>query len=461
MEMKEYQNALAASLESRLAFLEKTQFPKLKDEFRTFHEAFTAIYKMMIQKRLIHEDPYKHETRVVEIAIPPVINPDGDKVDQLTMNLSAYDNQLDFLVNFCQFSTDFLTLDNIKRILALVKYIDWTRFTQNTNGSTTKVVVDVVSQVRTGGDPLSVNVLNEALSKLNNCTGSIMGYLKEAAGFNRESYKLKLRQNITGNLQSGEATLDHIKKKFSGAMSGRPFYPDLVEEVIKEDFSPSGEKLREAILKQLGVPENKPKAVKAPVSFKLTLLDGLMVIGSVAVSLSDIAPRLDDNNLIFQNRKQSFFDKLKAALKQMMNKEPEPVIYEIEYIDTVKGIPVKEKVNFNVFRIDLDKKIRTFSSLGGRGGASNRLEAMEEKQLMGILEKAVREAQNAHKTLTGLDEFFKTEAPREARDKIKGIKPELGAIKNAIIKANQKRHEYSAQLEEEEQLKRLGINTVS
>jgi hypothetical protein len=160
MDVKEYQNALSASLENRRAFLEKTQFPKLKEEFRTFLVSFQSIYKLLIQKRLIHEDPYKHEAKVGEIIIPPAIVSDGDRVDQLTMNLSAYDNQLDFLVNFSQFSVDYLTMETIKRILNLVKYIDWVRFTQDTQSSTTKAVVDVVTQARTGGDPLSVTLLN-------------------------------------------------------------------------------------------------------------------------------------------------------------------------------------------------------------------------------------------------------------------------------------------------------------
>jgi hypothetical protein len=183
-----------------------------------------------------------------------------------------------------------------------------------------------------------------------------------------------------------------------------------------------------------------------------------MILSSVAVALSDLASRLDENNNVFQNRKQGFLEQLKAAFRQMLHKAPDPVIYEIEYIDTVKGIPVREKINFGLFRTELDRKIRTFAALGGRGGVSSRLDAMAESQLLTLLEKAVRDAQSVHKILAGLDEYFKA-APPEIREKIKGIKPELATIKNAIIKANQKRHEYSAQLEEAEQLKRLGITT--
>jgi hypothetical protein len=87
------------------------------------------------------------------------------------------------------------------------------------------------------------------------------------------------------------------------------------------------------------------------------------------------------------------------------------------------------------------------------------MQSMTDEQLMGMLEKNLRDVQTIHKILSALDDFFKVEAGREDRNKIKGIKPELGVMKNAIVKANQRRHDYSAQKEEEEQMKKLGIGT--
>ncbi|MDR1507352.1 MAG: hypothetical protein LBI67_09660 [Treponema sp.] len=458
MDSKEYQDALAAAVETRRLWLEKTEFHKLKDQCRAFHNAFSTVYSQLIQKRLIREDPYKQEAKAGEIKVPDPVSSDGDKTEQLTVCLSAYDNQLDFLVNFSQFSVEFLTLENIKRIIALIRYIDWTKFTMDTQNPTTKVLVDITIQARTGGDPLSGRVIGDALNALDKASAAIMGCLREAAYFDRESYKLELRRNLTGAMKSGEAAPENIRKKFHAAMPGEPFYPDLVEEVLKEDFTPGGEKIRETVLKQLAVPENRPKAVKQEVSFKMTLLDGCVIISTVALTLNDIIPKLDENSLLLQNRKNGFFDQLKTAFRQMFHKAPDPVIYDIEYIDTAKGIPVQEKIDYNVFRADLDHKIRNFSALGGRGGTSSRLETMNESQLLPYLEKAIRDAQILYRTLTGLDEYFKAQASRELRDKVKGIKPELATVKNAFIKANQKRHEYSAQVEEEEQLKRLGIS---
>ncbi|MDR0598712.1 MAG: hypothetical protein LBG84_01340 [Treponema sp.] len=455
MNRAEYQKALEEALNARAEWLEKNELPKFKDEFRVFHNSFTCLYRVLLQKKLINEDPYKQEAKVGEITIPRPISLEGDRMDQLTMNLSAYDNQLDFLVNFFPFSVDTLNLENIKRVLGILKYIDWTRFNMDAPTSTTKAVVDVVNQTRVGGlDSLTANTVNEALDRLNKGTGVIMGFLKNVTAFNRESYKLELRRTITGSMNS--ATVEEIKKKCP-AKPGKPFYPDLAEELIKEDFSSSGEKLRDEALKQLAIPETKPKTIKKEVSFKTTLLEGLVIIGSIAAALGESVPRLDENSQLFQNRKRGLLEKLTLVFKQMINKEPEPAIYEIEYADNGKGTPAKEKLNFDTFRTEVDKKLRAFASLSGRGSAV-KLEAMEEKQLAALLEKTIREAQALHKVLTGLDDYFKAEAPRESRDKIRGIKPELGTMKNAIIRANQKRHEYNAQVEEGEQLKKLGIN---
>jgi hypothetical protein len=76
------------------------------------------------------------------------------------------------------------------------------------------------------------------------------------------------------------------------------------------------------------------------------------------------------------------------------------------------------------------------------------------------LEKNVNEVQTFHKTLTALDDFFKANVVPEDRDKIKGIKPELSALKNTFVKANQIKYDYTAQKEQEDQMKRLGFNSA-
>jgi hypothetical protein len=130
----------------------------------------------------------------------------------------------------------------------------------------------------------------------------------------------------------------------------------------------------------------------------------------------------------------------------------------VEYLDPIKGVPVKEKVDFAQFRGEMDRKTRTLTALASRSGpAFNKMQSMAEDQLLGMLERNIRDAQTMHKILGALDDFFKLETDKEERDKVKGVKPELAVMKNAIVRANQRRHEFSAQKEEEEQMKKLGI----
>jgi hypothetical protein len=233
----------------------------------------------------------------------------------------------------------------------------------------------------------------------------------------------------------------------------------LAEEVIREDYSRDGEIIREKILKQFSVSAEKPKEIKPEISYKSFLIEGLFAIGSVSAMLSDIIPKLDENVEILENSHKSFFQKVKHLFQQMLNKGPKAQIYNIEYVDSVRQVQVKEKLNFTVFHTELERKAKVLFNISTKGMAVSKLEGMEESQLLGLLEKNIRDIQTIHRFLGALDEYFKAAADQEDRGKIKGIKPELSTMKNALIKANQKRYEYNAQKEEEEQFKKLGITS--
>ena len=243
-------------------------------------------------------------------------------------------------------------------------------------------------------------------------------------------------------------------------LPGQPFYKELMEEIIKEDYSEGGQELRDNVLNALRVVDDKPKTAKPAVDFKAFLLDGIQVIGNASTTLGEIVVKFDENQAIMESRKKSFMEKIKELIRQITNAEPEEVIYTVEYLDATKGIPVKEKLNFHQFRDDLDKKTRLLSSLA-RGPAYTKLTALAEDQIIVYLERYIKEMQTLHRTITSLDEFFKTNVDPTDRERIKGVKPELSALKNSYVKANQLRYEYSAQKEVEEQMKRLGVNPAN
>jgi hypothetical protein len=453
-----YQNKLSEALAARKDWLEQSELGKLKDELRAYQSSFSSLYTIYLKKGLINEDPYKQEAKIGELEVPDMGGfSEAERLEQLSIRLSNFDNQLDFLVNFYQFAVEFLNLDRIKRILTLIRYIDWVHLTPDSHSPNTKAVAEITIQSKVGVDAIALSVIGESLTTLAKSTAAVMPLLKELADYNRELYKFEVRA-VTAGMQGQEATVPNIKKKCAAALPGKPFYPDLIEEIIKEDYSKEGPALREAVLKSLMVVETKPQKVKAEISYKTTLVEGLQVLGSIAAALGEIGLKLDENETLFSNRKKGFWEKFRTLMQQMMNKEPEEVVYDIEYMDSAKGIPVRNKLNFHHFRGDMDRKSRIFNNLASHGPARAKLQAMTEEQLNNLLEKSIHEAQAMHRTLSALDEYFKSKASHEERDRVKGIKPELAAVKNAFVRANQLRHEYSAQKEEEEQMKRLGIS---
>jgi hypothetical protein len=455
---QDYRTSLSKALEKRREWLEKTELVKLKDELRNYQSSFSSLYTIYLKKGLINEDPYKQEVKIGELEVPET-GPfaDSDGTDQLSIRLSNYDNQLDFLVNFYQFGVDFLTLDRIKRIIGLVRYIDWIHLSPDATNANTKAVAGITAQSKSGVDPIALSVIGGSLTNLSKSTPLIMGILKNLTQYHRESYKLEVR-NALGDMGAPEANPANIRKKIAAAMPGKPFYQELVEEIIREDFSGDGPAIRESVLKSLEVEDSKPKAVKPKASFKSILMEGVHTIGSANAALTEIAVKIDENELLLENQKKGFWEKVKQLLQQMTQKEPDEVVYELSYMDATKGAMVREKLNYHLFRDELGRKTRGLANLGSHGAAQGKLDAMSEDQLTAFLEKTIRDVQTLHRTLGALDEFFKTQVPKEDREKVKGIKPELATIKNAIVRANQNRYEYSTRKEEEEQMKRLGIN---
>ncbi len=452
-----YIDTLQQTLIARKDWLEKTEVVKLKDELRIYQISFASLYNIYLKKKVIDEDPYKQDTKINEIEAPDTsVIPEARKVEQLSIRLSNFDNQLDYLVNFYQLSVDYLNLDRIKRIVGLIRYIDWVSLTPDSQSPMTKMVSEITSHAKTGVDPLTLSIIGESLSKLSKTTASSMTILKDLNIYYRETYKLNVRQSVTKDMSAGEATLEHIKKKMHTEMPGSPFYKELIDEIIKEDYSESSMDLRDTVLNTLRVVDNtKQKAQKAVVNFKAILLDGIVVIGGATKSITEIIAKLQENQSVLESRKKTFFEAVKELIRQITNAEPEEVIYNVESLDPTKGIPVKERVNFHQLMDELDKKNKILASFV-HGPAYNKLSNMTEEQIIGYLEKNVKDMQTYHRILTSLDDFFKANVQPDARNKIKGIKPELSQLKNTFIKANQLRYEYSAQMEADEQMKRLG-----
>jgi hypothetical protein len=461
----------AQQLEERLDAqrdkLNQNELAKLKDTFKLFQSAFVGMNAILHKKGVLGEDPYKYDLKISDVTTPserPFA--ESDKADQMTVRVSQYESYLDFLNNYYQFSCDFLTMGRIKRLLALVKYFNWAQFVETSTQLNTKALAEIASLVKKGTDELSAGLIADAVNQLDKASREILGYLKVLTDYQKERYKLGLRQivmpglPIDADLAIGrrEEAIKIVKRKFAEVSSEQPFYPELVEQVLLEDFSSDGPKLREELLKRLAVSEQKKVSNIQEKSFKSVLVDGTRALSAASFALEEAVSKLQDDSAILSSIDQGLGARLKRMIRKLFSPEDKGLVYQVQFADPVTGSRTTEALDFGQFTEETSKKARVLASFAQRNGTSaKRLEGMNDEQAYKFLQRNIEEIQRTLRILAALEEFFKAEVPEEAKARVKLVRTEITTIKGAVIKANQKKHEYVAQREEQEQMRRLGI----
>lgn len=467
-ENSDFFQSLETALQNYRNSLEKNELRQLKEQFRFFHQSFQSLYDILIRKGLLVEDPYKDELKISEVTTPPS-GPmkESEKKDVISQRLSVYDSILEFLNNYYQFNLDYITLPNVKQLVDIVTYIKWNSFSETSGNLNTKVLAEIVNRIPAGQEDLSSNIIQDSIRQLEKKSKLILSILKKITNYQRERYKYEFRLQMLNAMQFKPQALEErrgdvikaIKAKFNQYMPHTPYYPELIEEVLDEESGPGSAQRKMDTLKKLEV-EKVQKENNKPKSFKPLLLEAYRILASGSTPLEQAIQKLKYNAGVIENRKLTFSEKFRRWVLNMVQKKGENRIYEIEYIDQKTAMPKTMRINFDAFADEAFKKSRVIAAMGNRMSPTyQKLEQSSEDRLFKILSSTIEEIQNYLVKLPALDTYFKSETPRAQRTFIKGIKIEITALKNAVVKANQKKHEYVANKEEEEQLKKLGVKT--
>ncbi len=468
-ENTDFSYMLETALQKYRTSLERKDLQKLKEQFRFYHNSFKSLYDVLMQKGLLNTDPYKHEHKISDVTIPPTgpMN-ESEKKDTLSQRLSLFESILEFLNNYYQFQVDNLTLPNVKRLAELVNYIRWNKFSQSSANLNTRVLAEIVRRLSPAHDNLSASIANDSIRQLAKQSTIILGILKKVSVYQRERYKYDFRLQLFNSLHLTPAAIESkreelvksIKSQFPKQMPGTPYYTELIEEVFTEEAGSAAELQRQETLKRLKIePEQKEKT--GPVSFKPVLMEGIRLLSTSATPLEQAIQKLMINSQLIENRTLTFGEKFRRWLFNIVQKDEDQRIYEIEYIDPQTVTSKSIRLNFDKFIDDMQKKARIVAALGNRMGTTyQKLEQSDEERIYKVLSSTISDLQIYLIRLPALDTYFKSETSRSQRAMIKGIKVEISAIKNTVIKANQKKHEYVARKEESEQLKKLGIDVT-
>jgi len=465
-ENSDYSARLEAAIETRAKFIEEKRLPKMKENFRIFQTLYENIYNILLRKSLIQEDPYKYEQKISEVSAPSRDNfIESEKQEKMGQRLSEFHNQLDFLNNYYEFSLEFLNLNRIKLIVGLLKYINWQNLSTTSSNITTMVLAEYIQRVKQGTDKVSVGIIKDAVAQLDNSTKQIMAALSEVTFYLRENYKLELRIRIFSCLPDmktdqppNDDIIKTVKRMFVQSMQDSPFFPSLVEEVLAEDYSSQSKELQQIILEKLAIKEVKSRKKEKEPAYKAILLEAIRNLTKSGITLRDALAKLNDSSLILNSRKVTLGEKFSRWVRRTIQKEADEQIFEVEYFDgTTSGARI-EKIAFTSFYQESQKKARLFMTLANKmSTAYQRLEGAGEEQMFDFLGKNLGDLQLIYRRMEGLSTYFRSEFTQSERNKLRGIKLELTALKNSIVRTNKIKHDYVSRKEEEQQMKKLGI----
>ena len=187
-------------------------------------------------------------------------------------------------------------------------------------------------------------------------------------------------------------------------------------------------------------------------------MDAVHTLCSQITPFGEVYAKLGENNELLQSASNSFWAQFIAALKKAFGIPDKPIEYELVIVDQTANTKRKQKVDFNTFRTEIQKKINFYNSFALKNSSGFRkFQEADEAKVLDFLNRQITDIQKTSVLLKAFDDYFKNNAPADKRSKIKGLSMELMAIKNNSVNTNQRRAEYISYIEEQEQMKKLGI----
>ncbi|MFP4430274.1 MAG: hypothetical protein ACLFPV_03390 [Spirochaetaceae bacterium] len=464
-----YTESLSQALEQRREVLETKALPELKEQYRAFLSSYQGLLNVLLRKGLIQEDPYKYDERISEIE-PPPDTPflDSEKHTQVSIRLSKLESQLDFLNSYGSFDLESMTLKQIKNMVALTRYVKWAQLNETSTHLLTRTLAEYVARLRGDSDPLSIGIVKDAHEQILRASKRIIETLKDTANYQKELFKLTLREEVLRDmdLSPGQATgkrdetIKQMSKRYASVRPRQPFYQELAGEVLDEDYGPNGSDLKQEVLERIR-PQHQETEEKKSSKERLQplLLEAAKTLAAASRPLEDLAGRIEDNVVVYEQKPKGFFDRFKEWVLRVSNQESVSRNYDVEFLDETTSTVHTETINVDQFVQELRKRATLYGALLNRASPTyQKVAKASEDQLFQFLQKHSEELFVMHRRISSIDTFIRTEVSRDKRNQLRAMQVSLSNLKDALLKANKKRHDYLSRKEEAQQLKRLGID---
>jgi hypothetical protein len=231
-----------------------------------------------------------------------------------------------------------------------------------------------------------------------------------------------------------------------------------VTELIQEEFSPDGAKLRQQSLNLLKITIKKPEGTPKKPEHRGILLEAVRLMLPAGGHLKDALRKVMTNQEILEKSRQGLGAKLRTWLQKRFQSRGPSWTVELRYFDSRTSTSQSESLEYQKFVETVRRKSSLLDALNQPDSTSfARLSQAAEQQIDAFLKKNIEELQLFYRRLQGLNEVLRDQAPEGQKEQLKGIKIEMSGLKNCIIRANRRRYEYVALKEEERRLKQLGV----
>jgi hypothetical protein len=458
----EFLKRLETALEARASRLHE-RVPRLQEAVKTYQQHFQGLFDLFLRKGLVREDPYNYGQKPGEIGAPsdePF--PDADKRDEVSFRLETLRKHLETVATAWKLDAAGLDLARLKRLSAVVRYLPWASLSEQSPSPTGKVVAQFINGIRLGTDRVHAVVARDTVNRLAETQRELAILLSEFASFQRERWKADLRAKALPKVPldrarpeaKREEALRALRHAVGETMTGSPFYPELAGEVLDEELSPRAEELRSALLETLTrVEERAPAPLPSrepPRPDRNALLDAVRLIARAEAEMQSALATLTINAERLAGPTHGFAAVLHRLMAALAGRRTKDRTVDVEYLDpdgtrreTVALVPFLESVK---------RKVELMASLGDESAqAFARLAAAADDQLVEFVERQLSDLMVLHRRMGGVNARLQTEAPaaRSAgrRGEVKGIRLELSAVKNFLVKANQRMHDYTSRLE--------------
>jgi len=448
---------LTDALSQRGQWLEGTQLPRLKEGIQNYQTLFEGIMAVLIRKGLLREDPYNYEQPQSDIMVPsdgPL--PDFENADETSYRLAAFRRQLKYVLADVGFNLSALPLSRLKKLSALLSFVNWSELTDSSSSPVTRSFARAITKTLLGGDAMSAQIVKEQETKIVEVFQQCRSIIADLVSYHRESWKADLRRAVLplvalepGAHAKMEESLRAMRKVYGKEMAGRPWYPALAQELLGEEIESDAEARKARLLASLAVPEATP--APRPVverDGKSILMEAVRILSRPHEELVTAVESLTETERLFQAHEGGFVNTLRRLFGLAERKKTDSHTYEITFTEPAVGTTRAEKLSFPVFAGEARKKATLLATIAsGKGPAYRRLEMTREGPLAGFLDKQLNEMLLIHRRLSGFNALFQEKASQGGKQGVRGIKMELLAIRNSLVKANQRRHEFGEKTE--------------